>query len=300
MAKHLMDMLKDGVVLGDGGMYLEANWRGYDVPEIIGSHPEALRQIHQDFYNAGSQVLQALTWFTSGAQLEAKYGWGDRVEEINRTGIQAAKEASDGEAPVGGCLVSTRTGSRLGDPVFDPDDPSSHARAQAEWEEQIAILVDAGADFLIPETFSRLDEVRVCLESCKKADVPTMVLMGIGSEKTTQDGATAAECARVLVDEGADVVGTVCIGDAEQMLPTALEMREAVDVPVACQPKGFRQRVDTEGVDYAVSRFSEGVSAEEMAEFAVKAKAEGINFIGCCCGTGPSHIRAMAEALGLK
>ena len=68
----------------------------------------------------------------------------------------------------------------------------------------------------------------------------------------------------------------------------------------ACQPKGFRQRVDTEGVGYAVSRFSEGVSAEEMAEFAVKAKAEGINFIGCCCGTGPSHIRAMAEALGLK
>ena len=106
MAKNLMDMLKEGVVLGDGGMYLEANWRGYDVPEIIGSHPEALRQIHQDFFNAGSQVLQALTWFTSGAQLEAKYGWGDRVEEINRTGIRAAKEASNGEAPVGGvwCL----------------------------------------------------------------------------------------------------------------------------------------------------------------------------------------------------
>ena len=102
MAKNLMDMLKEGVVLGDGGMYLEANWRGYDVPEIIGSHPEALRQIHQDFFNAGSQVLQALTWFTSGAQLEAKYGWGDRVEEINRTGIRAAKEASNGEAPVGG------------------------------------------------------------------------------------------------------------------------------------------------------------------------------------------------------
>ena len=45
MAKHLMDMLKEGVVLGDGGMYLEANWRGYDVPGIIGSHPE-LSLIH--------------------------------------------------------------------------------------------------------------------------------------------------------------------------------------------------------------------------------------------------------------
>ncbi len=287
MAKDLMEMLGEGIVLGDGGMYLEALWRGYGVPEIIGSHPEALRQIHQDFYSAGSQVLQALTWFTSGAQLEAKYGWGDRVEEINRTGIRAAKEASNGEAPVGGCLVSTSTGSRLGDPVFDPDDASSCARAQAEWEEQIAILVDAGADFLIPETFARLDEVRVCLESCKKTDVPTMVLLGIGSRKETQDGVEAAECARILAGDGADIVGTVCIGDPEQMLPTALEMREAVDVPIACQPKGHRQKYDT-------------IPPEEMREFAVKAKAEGINYIGLCCGAGPNHIRVMAEALGLR
>ena len=234
MARNLMDMLNDGIVLGDGGMFLEANWRGYDVPGIIGSHPDVLQQIHRDFYNSGAEVLQALTWFTSGAQLEEKYGWGDRVDEINRTGIRAAKEGSDWETPVGGCLVSTMTGSRLGDQVYNPEDPSSGARAQAEWEEQIAILVDAGADFLIPETFSRLDEMRLCVESCKKTGLPTMALVGIGSNKATRDGATAAECARALVDDGAS-------GTPEQMLPTALEMREAVDVPIACQPKGFRQ-----------------------------------------------------------
>ena len=201
---------------------------------------------------------------------------------------------------MGGCLVSTRTGSRLVGPVFDPDDSSSHARAQAEWEDQIAILVDAGADFLIPETFSRLDEVRLCLESCKKTDVPTMVLLGIGSRKETQDGVEAAECARILAGDGADIVGTVCIGDPEQMLPIALEMREAVDVPIACQPKGFREEPDSEGRGYDVSRFLSAVPPEGMAEFAVKAKAEGINYIGCCCGTGPLHIRVMAEALGIE
>lgn len=298
MAGSLMDLFNEGIVLGDGGMYLEANWRGYEVPGIIGFHPEALKQIHRDFYDSGSQVLQALTWFTSGAQLEAKYGWGRRVDEINRTGIRVAKEASGWEAPVGGCLVSTMTGSRQGDQVYDPVDPSSRSRAQSEWEEQIAILVDAGADFLIPETFFRLDEMRLCVESCRKSGLPTMALMGIGSEKRTQDGATAGECARILADEGADVVGTVCIGDPDQMLPTALEMREAVDVPVACQPKGFRQKVDTENVGYSVSRYREGVTPDDMAAFALKAKAEGINYVGCCCGTGPSHIRAMAEALG--
>ena len=297
MPKNLMQMVNDGIVLGDGGMFLEANWRGYDVPEIIGTDPQALQQIHRDFYNAGAQVLQALTWFTSSAELGARYGWQNRVEEINRTAIQAAKAAGDGETPVGGCLVSTKTGSRAGDAVFDPDSPASRARAQAEWEEQIAVLVAAGADFLIPETFFRLDEVRVCLESCKKTALPTMVLLGIGSEKTTQDGATAAESARILADEGADIVGTVCIGDPEQMLPTAVEMRAAVDIPIACQPKGFTQKADTEDIGYVASRFMESVPPGGMAEFALRARTEGINYIGGCCATGPSHIRAMAEAL---
>ena len=58
MAKDLMQMLADGIVLGDGGMFLEANWRGYDVPEIIGTNPQALQQIHRDFHNAGSQVCR--------------------------------------------------------------------------------------------------------------------------------------------------------------------------------------------------------------------------------------------------
>ena len=285
MAKDLLEMLKEDVVLSDGGMILEARWRGYDTPRAIVEHPDAIRQIHRDFYNAGSQVLEAVTWFCSRSQLERNFGWGDRLDEVNRMGVQLAVEASDGEAPVGGCLVSTRTGSWEGDPIFDPDDASSRARAQAEWEEQIAILVDAGADFLIPETFSRLDEVRVCLESCKKADVPTMVLMGVGDR--TPDGASPAECARILVDEGADVVGTVCSGRPSRMWPVVLKMREAVDVPIGYQPSGHAGPNAT-------------VPVEEMAEYALKAKAEGINFVGACCYAGPKHIRAMAEALGRK
>ncbi len=60
-----------------------------------------------------------------------------------------------------------------------------------------------------------------------------MVLMGMGSEKRRRMEATAAACARVLVDGGADVVATVCIGSPDQMLPTAVEIQEAVDVPGA-------------------------------------------------------------------
>ncbi len=285
MAKDLLEMLKEDVVLSDGGMILEARWRGYDTPGAIVEHPDAIRQIHRDFFNAGSQALEAVAWFTSRSQLDRNFSWSDRLDEVNRMGVQLAVEACGGEAPVGGCLVSTRTGSWEGDPIFDPDDASSRDRAKAEWDEQIATLADAGADFLIPETFHRLDEVQLCLECCKKTDIPTMVLMGMTS--STQDGASAAECARVLAGEGADVVGLVCNGTPEGMLKLAVEMREAVDVPVGCQPNGFGPG----GKDTRLS-------TEEMAEFAVKAAAAGINFIGACCGAGPNHIRAMARALG--
>ncbi len=286
MAKDILEMLKEGVVLSDGGMILEARWRGYDTPTAIVEHPDAIRQVHRDFFHAGSRALEAVTWFTSRTQLERRFGWGDRVDEVNRMGVRLAVEACGGEAPVGGCLVSTRTGSWVGDPIFDPDDPSSRDRAREEWNEQIAALVDAGADFLIPETFHRLDEVRVCLECCKQTDLPVMVPMGMTGR--TEDGASATECARVLAGEGADIVGLVCNGTPEKMLSLAVEMREAVDVPVGWQPNGY-------GPGGRHTR----IPPEEMAEYAMKAVAEGINFIGACCGTGPSYIRAMAEALGI-
>ena len=66
-----------------------------------------------------------------------------------------------------------------------------------------------------------------------------------------------------------------------------LEMREAVDVPIGYQPSGYAGP-------------NAMVPVEEMAEYALKAKAEGINFVGACCYAGPKHIRAMAEALGRK
>ena len=301
MGRDILKMLEEGVVLSDGGMIIEARWRGYDTPAMILEDPDALRQIHQDFFRAGSHVLQAQTWWTSRSQLERRYKPGDgpsgqaaRLEEISRTAIRLALEASGGEALVAGCLNQTAAGSWTGPYIFRPDNARARERACAEWDEHISWMVDAGAGLLVPETFARLDEARLCLSRCKKTDVPAMVLMG--SSSRTHDGATPAECAKVLADEGADIVGLVCAGDSMTMWPGVLAMRQAVDIPIAYQPQGYRNA----GPNNSVIRESMIVSGSEMAEYALKAKAEGINFIGACCGAGPSHIRAMAQALGCE
>ena len=298
MAKDILQMLEEGVVLGDGGMIIEARRRGYLTPQIVAEQPDALRQIHADFFQAGSQVMQALTWWTSGFQLEYGFGWGGRLEEINRTAVECAREASGGEAPVAGCLMSTMArvptseGELVGMPIFNPDDPSSHDKTKAVFDEHIAALVAAGVDLLIPETFSSLEEARLCLACCKKTEVPTMVLLGTGGMDGTADGVSHSEAARMLVDDGADIVGLVCNADPPTMWPKALEMRQAVDAPIAFQPHGYRTDLNWGAVEEGAE-----VPGSEMAEYALKAKAEGINFVGGCCGAGPSHIRAMARAL---
>ena len=301
MGMDILKMLEEGVVLSDGGMIIEARWRGYDTPAMILEDPDALRQIHQDFYRAGSHVLQAQTWWTSRSQLERRDISGDgvggeaaRLEEISRTAIRLAREASGDEALVAGCLNQTAAGSWTGPYIYQPDNAQARERACAEWDEHISWMVDAGAGLLVPETFARLDEARLCLSRCKKTDVPAMVLMG--SSSRTHDGATPAECAKVLADEGADIVGLVCSGDSMTMWPGVLAMREAVDIPIAYQPQGYRNA----GPNNSVIRESMIVSGSEMAQYALKAKAEGINFIGACCGAGPSHIRAIAQALGCE
>ena len=158
-----------------------------------------------------------------------------------------------------------------------------HWQVSRSWISPMCSLDHAG--FLIPETFHCLDEVRVCLECCKQTDLPVMVPMGMTGR--TEDGASAAECAHVLAGEEADIVGLVCNGSPEKMLRLVVEMREVVDVPVSWQPNGY-------GPGGRHTR----IPPEEMAGYAVQAAA--VNLIGACCGSGPSHIRAMAEALGIN
>ncbi len=294
----ILEMLKQGTVLGDGGYLVEARFRGYSTPKVIVEFPEVLRQIHVDFFRAGSQVLQAHTWWTTRKYLKQRggdRGWADRMEEINRTAVQLAKEAAAGEALVAGSLCA----AGYGNDMLDLDDKAACDAAQAEWDEQIAVMADEGVDLLICEAIRRLDEARLVLACCKKTDIPTVVTMGAGMvvfKPREMEGVTAAHCARVLVDEGADAVGMNCGLDSRNMWPYVLEMREAVDVPVAYQPVGTR----TDVPGWRPIQESVVVPGREMAKYALKAEAEGINYIGACCGAGPEHIRAMAQALGCE
>jgi betaine-homocysteine S-methyltransferase len=297
--KGLLERLAEGVVLGDGGYVLELERRGYVqagpyTPEVALEHPEALAQLHREFLRAGADVLQALTFYASQDKL-ATAGYADRVEPINRAAVRIAREVAGDRALVAGTLSLTW--------AYDPADPASRAKTRRLFDQQVAVQAAEGVDFFVGETFTFLEEARLCLRAVKDAGYPAVVTFTL-REAATAEGVPLAEAARILVGEGADVVGTNCGRDPEHMLPIAEIVRRAVPGHVATQPIAFRTRDDapnfTQLPEFPLALDGLTLTRAQMADYAVRARAMGIGYIGSCCGSVAHHVRAMAEALGRR
>jgi betaine-homocysteine S-methyltransferase len=158
-------------------------------------------------------------------------------------------------------------------------------------------------DFIIGETFIHCEEALLALEAITDSGLPAMITMNIGPSGS-REGVLPEECARRLVGQGADIVGVNCSFDPETSLITAGRMREATDAYVACEPIGYRTPDAsipfTLHPEFPLALEGSQLTRFALADFARRAKATGVNFIGGCCGVAPYHIRAMAEALGRR
>jgi betaine-homocysteine S-methyltransferase len=299
MAKQgIRERLAEGVVLGDGGYLLELEKRGWVragpfTPEVTLLRPSAVRELHDEFREAGADVLQALTFYASRDKL-ATVGLDGRLEEMNRAAVRLAR-ASAGER----CLVAGNISLTW---MYEAGSPSAAARVRQTFDEQLAWQMDEGVDFIIGETFSWLGEALLAVESAKKTGLPVMVTVSFEKEPRTSDGKTAAEAARALEGAGADIVGVNCLRSPEHTLPLVAEMRQAVKCAVASQPVGYR--TPAESPDFtSLPQFPRELdvlqlSRREMGEYARRARDLGVNYIGSCCGAVATHVREMARVLG--
>jgi betaine-homocysteine S-methyltransferase len=296
--KGILERLKEGPVLGDGGYLLELEKRGWVrpgpfTPEVAIVYPEALRELHVEFREAGAEVLQALTFYASRDKL-ATVGLEDRVEDINRAAVRIAREVAGNECLVAGNLSLTW--------MYEPNNASAADRVRATFDEQLRVQMEEGVDFIIGETFSWLGEALLAVERAKTTGLPVMVTICFENKDETMEGTSAADAAKTLLDAGADIVGMNCLRPPEHMLGPMEEMRRAVDGYLACQPVGFRTPKDKPDFT-SLSEFPYGLeplqlSRKEMGDYAARAREIGINYIGSCCGSVASHVREMAKALG--
>ncbi|HZC28597.1 MAG TPA: homocysteine S-methyltransferase family protein, partial [Gaiellaceae bacterium] len=229
-------------------------------------------------------------------------GRAGELEQLNRQAVRIANEiAREGGALVAGNICNTWS--------FDPDDPEgSGAVVRAQYEEQLAWAVEEGVDFVVAETYDHVGEALIGLEVCQELGLPAMVTFASVQPERTYDGYDYVDACRILAENGARIVGLNCSRGPETMLPLLERIRAAVDVAVAAQPVPYRTspaRPAFESLRSTDGRRLFPIELEpfqctrfEMADFARRARDVGVDYIGICCGGGPHHVRAMAEALG--
>jgi betaine-homocysteine S-methyltransferase len=310
MTENLLERLARGPVICAEGYLFELERRGYlqggaFVPEVVLEQPELVAGLHREFVHSGSDVVEAFTYYAHREKLRL-IGREDDLEPINRQALAIAR----GVARESGALLA---GDICNTNVWDPTDRAARTTVRAMFEEQVAWAVEAGVDFIIGETFSWGEEALVATEVIGATGLPAVVTLAIHRRPVTREEWTPAEACRRLEAAGAAVVGLNCTRGPDTMLPLLHPIREAVEVPVAALPVPYRTHEAEPSfqslTDPACDCIPEGrpfptaldpftCNRYELGRFAHAAHDLGVDYLGVCCGAGPHHIRAVAEALG--
>ncbi len=288
-----------GRVLCDGAMGTMLYGRGifinrsYD--ELNLSQPDVVAAVHAEYLQAGAEVIETNTFGGNAFRLE-RYGLRDKVRAINVAGVKIARkcvaeieEKQASQAFVAGAIGPL--GVRL-----EPLGKVGLDEARAAFAEQIKALAEGGpgvgVDLLVAETMTSVAEASEVLRAAREVapSLRTIVMMTVDEDGNCLDGATAETAAARLTELGADAVGCNCSAGPATVLSVIERMRKATDLPLAAMPNaGMPRAVDGRNIYMA--------SPEYMASFARKFIQAGASFIGGCCGTTPSHTRAMKSAI---
>lgn len=300
----LLQRLAHGPVLCAEGYVFELERRGYIsagayVPEVVLDFPAAVSELHDEFVRAGSDVVVALTYYAHREKLKV-VGRENDLERINRHALRLARKA----AQKGGALVA---GNVCNTWAYQPNDTAAATEVRRQYTEQIAWAASEGVDFILAETIEYVGEALIALEVIKSFNLPAVINFSTIYEKS-KDGYDWTEACKLLAQNGADIVGYNCARGPETLLPLGRKLRDAVSEPIALVPVPYHTTPHAPAFQFLKRRqgdsaYTLGLDQHlldrlEVAEFVHTAQKIGVDFIGLCCGAGPHHVRAAAEALG--
>ncbi len=291
--ENFLDYLKDNIVLFDGamgtmlyshGIYIN---RCYD--ELNLSRPELVKEIHREYIQAESDVIETNTFGANRFKLNA-HGFAEETSSINYQAAIIAREEAGEDVWVAGSIGPL--GVRI-----EPWGPTSIEEAIDVFKEQAKALYDGGVDLFILETFFDLGEIQQAIFAVKEVccqtglrNLPIIAQMTIGDDGNSLYGTAPEHFAKRLSEWGADVVGINCSVGPQIMLTALEKMVKVADKPISIQPNAGVPR-NIEGRNIYL------VSTEYMAEYAKRFILTGAKIVGGCCGTTPEHIRAMRNVI---
>jgi len=246
------------------------------------SHPERVEEVASRYVEAGSDVVLTNTFRSNRIAL------GDRAADIaalNARGVEISRKAAAGHARVFASIGPSGKMLIAGE-VTEED-------LTAAFTEQCHALAGAGADALLVETMTDIDEARIAVKAARTTGLPVIASMVFDSGKEkdrTMMGATPEEVAEALTGTGADAIGANCGLGIEGYIPVCARLRRATALPVWIKPNAGMPEM-------AGGRITYRTTPEEFASGARELQKAGADFIGGCCGTTPEFLRAVAAAL---
>jgi 5-methyltetrahydrofolate--homocysteine methyltransferase len=287
--KRVFEEYRGRVTVTDGawGTQLQAAGLPPDAcPDLWNlENPQAVEAVARGYVQAGSRIILSNTFRANRFSL-ANWGLGERVAEIAQAGAAISRRAAGQAVKVFASIGPTGKIVMMGE--------VSAEDIYAAFAEQAGGLARGGADAILCETFTELEEAMLAVRAAReKTELPVVVSMTFdsGPEKTaTMMGTTPADLAAAAIEAGAAAVGANCGAGPEHYVKVAGLLRQASELPIWIKPNA------------GVPALRDGrtvfpLGPEEFAAFVPALVKAGANFIGGCCGTTPDHVRAIGAAV---
>ncbi len=290
MNNFLSELNSKKILLCDGAMGTELQRRGLkvgDCPEEYNlSHPEIIEAIHKDYFDAGSDIVETNTFGANRLRLRF-FGLEDKVVEINRAAVENVKKVLPKNKFIAGSI------GPLGE-LLEPIGNISEKLAYEVFTEQAKILEEAGADILFIETMMAIEEAVIAVNAAKEnTSLPVSASLTFELGKTglkTPWGVEVATAVKELTNAGADIIGSNCGKGFDEMTQVINEMRKLTSKPILAQSNAGIPKLVDGNLHYIET-------PEMIAPKVLKLLKSGVNIIGGCCGTNPTHIKKMREVL---
>lgn len=248
------------------------------VEKWILDNPDIITKLQEDYAGSGSNVVAAPTFGAHRAHL-SQFGFEGKVSEFNLQLVALSKKAVGGKALVAGNVSPTGL-------FIEPFGDSTFDGLLGIYAEQASALLKAGVDYIAIETMMNLTESRAALLTAKETGLPVTVTLTVDDNGKTLSGGNVLSCLITLSAMGADAVGLNCSTGPQVIYDALKDIAQYIPVPLIAKPNA--------GVPY---NGVYSLSPNDFASFVPLLLKAGVGILGGCCGSDPSYIKAIHDAL---
>lgn len=244
------------------------------------THPEKIRQLHEAYLRAGSQIIYSNTFGSSAHKLADT---DLNSAEIITAAVTIAKEARDRVNP--SALIAFSCGP-LGE-LLEPSGSLTFDEAYDDFTQQVTLAKAAGADLIVFETMTDLYELKAALlAACENSTLPVIASMSFEPDGRTFGGTDVASFAALAESLHAAALGINCSAGPTDLAPVVEQLLAVSELPVLFKPNAGLP-------DPTTGRYS--LTEEDFVRAFEPLLAKSLRLIGGCCGTTPDFIAALAE-----